>query len=125
MIAGRIDYFCPVVTIAVPQIESEKVTGVAILTKYRSPVLPELPSAHEQGLIDFAANTWFGIFLPRAAPAPIVQKLHDATIAAMDDPAVRASLKKIGADLVTPERRTPGYLRAFLEHDIDKWTTCR
>ncbi len=123
LIAGRIDYFCPVVTIAIPQIENKKVKGVAILMKSRSPVLPDLPSAQEQGLTDFAANTWFGIFLPKGAPAPIVRKLHDATVAAMDNPAVQAKLKEIGAELVASERRTPDYLRKFLEGDIEKWAT--
>ena len=123
LIAGRIDYFCPVITIAIPQIENQSVRGIAVLTKARSAALPELASAQEQGLEGFSANTWFGIFLPKAAPAPIVRKLHAATAAAMDNPAVKAKLKEIGADLVAPERRTPEYLKDFLLSDIDKWST--
>jgi tripartite-type tricarboxylate transporter receptor subunit TctC len=121
LLAGRIDYFCPVVTIAIPQIENQRVQGVAMLTKNRSRVLPDLPSAQEQGLGGFAANTWFGVFLPKSAPGPIVRKLHSAAVAAMEDPTVQAKLKDIGAELVAPERRTPEYLRDFLRSDIEKW----
>ena len=121
LIAGRIDYFCPVITIAIPQIENKGVKAVAILTKNRAPILPNLASAHEQGLTDFAANTWFAIFLPKGTPAPIIQKLHDAIIATMETPSVQAQFKQISADLVAPERRTPDYLRGFLQSEIEKW----
>ena len=122
LIAGQIDYFCPVVTIAIPQIENKGVRGIAILSKQRTAVLPNLASAAEQGLGDFAASTWFAIFLPKSTPAPIVSKLHAAVLATMETPSVHAELKKIGADLVGPERRSPEYLRSFVKGEIAKWT---
>src|SRR5580704_13996922 len=79
LIAGRIDYQCPDTPIAISQIESKTVKAIAILTRDRSPSLPALASAHEQGLTDFAASNWFAVFLPRGTHAAIVQKLHDAT----------------------------------------------
>jgi tripartite-type tricarboxylate transporter receptor subunit TctC len=123
LIAGRIDYFCPVVTIAIPQLDHDRVKAVAILAKTRVPILPNLPSAHEQGLIEFTANTWFAIFLPKDAPVPIVQKLHRAIVATVDTPAVQARLKQISADVVSSERRTPDYLKKFLQSEIEKWAT--
>jgi len=121
LVDGRIDYFCPVVTIAIPQIESKGVQAVAILSRQRAPILPDLASASEQGLADFAASTWFAVFLPKGTPAPIVQKLHDALLAVMATPSVQARLKEIGADLVAPERRSSAYLQGFLKADIEKW----
>src|SRR4029077_11631052 len=50
LIAGRIDYQCPLIAIAIQQIESRNVKAIAILSRNRSPSLPNLPSAHEQGL---------------------------------------------------------------------------
>jgi tripartite-type tricarboxylate transporter receptor subunit TctC len=111
LVDGRIDYFCPVVTIAIPQIEK----------KNRAPILPTLASAAEQGLTDFTASTWFAIFLPKGTPEPIVRSLHAAIMATMETPAVQARLKDIGADLVAPERRSPDYLQAFLKNEILKW----
>ena len=57
LIAGRIDYQCPDSPIAIPQIESKTVKAIAMLTKERSRILPDVPTAHEQGLTDFDSGT--------------------------------------------------------------------
>jgi tripartite-type tricarboxylate transporter receptor subunit TctC len=121
LIAGRIDYQCPLIAIALPQIESKTVKAIAILSRNRSPSLPDVGSAREQGLVDLDASNWSGFFLPRDTPLAIVEKLHDATIATMNTPAVQARLKEIGADLVAPERRSSQYLTKFVVSEIDKW----
>ena len=83
LIAGRIDYWCPTSTVAIPQITSQTVKALAILTLNRSPNLPDLATAHEQGVTNFAASTWNAFFLPKGTPAAIVQKLNAATVKAM------------------------------------------
>jgi tripartite-type tricarboxylate transporter receptor subunit TctC len=118
LIAGRIDYFCTLSGTIVPQIESNLVKPVAILTRERAPMLPKLASAHEQGLSDFEASTWFGFFLPKGTPAPIIQKLHDATVAAMEAPSVQDRLREVGVIVVAPERRSPEYLQRFVVSEI-------
>ena len=107
LIAGRIDYQCPDTPIAIAQIESKTVKAIAILTRDRSPSLPDQASAHEQGLTDFDASNWFALFLPKGTPAAIVQKLHAAAVATIDAPAVKLRMREIGADLVTDDRRSP------------------
>jgi tripartite-type tricarboxylate transporter receptor subunit TctC len=121
MIAGRIDYSCPTAGAVLPQIESKLLKAIAVLTRNRSPILPDLASAHEQGLSEFEAGNWQAFFLPKRTPAAIIQKLQIATIEAMDTPAVSARLKEIGGTLVARERRSPEYLQKFLESDIEKW----
>jgi len=121
LIAGRIDYLCIDTPVALPQIESKMVKPIAILGRSRSPSLPALASAHEQGLADFAATNWAGLFLPKDTPTPIVSKLHDATVAAMEMPSVQAQTKKVGADLVASARRSPAYLQTFVATEIEKW----
>jgi tripartite-type tricarboxylate transporter receptor subunit TctC len=120
LIGGRIDYFCTLSGTAMPQIESGLIKVLAILTRDRSPVLPNLASAHEQGLTDFEATTWFGFFVPRRTPEPIIQSLHDATVATMETPSVQERLKEIGAIVAAPERRSPQYLQKFVESEIAK-----
>jgi tripartite-type tricarboxylate transporter receptor subunit TctC len=121
LIAGRIDYLCVDTPVALPQIESGTVKPIAVLTRGRSPSLPTLASAHEQGLAGFAASNWAALFLPKGTPAPIVAKLHDAAAAAMETPSLQAQMKKVGADLVAPDRRSPAYLQGFVESEIEKW----
>src|SRR5229473_7465693 len=121
LIAGRIDYLCIDTPIVIPQIESGALKAVAILTRGRSSSLPALASAHEQGLSNFEASNWSAFFLPKGTPVPIIEKLHDATVAAASTPAVQQRLKDNGIDLVAPDRRSPDYLARFVESEIAKW----
>jgi tripartite-type tricarboxylate transporter receptor subunit TctC len=121
LLGGRIDYMCNIVTTALPQIEARMVKPIALLSTARSPTLPDVASAREQGLPDFDASTWYAVFLPKGTPAPILQKLHDAIEATVSTPAVQQRLKDIGADIVAPERRSPDYLAKFVVSEIARW----
>jgi tripartite-type tricarboxylate transporter receptor subunit TctC len=121
LVAQRVDYLCIDTPVAVPQIESGAIKPIAILSRGRSPSLPNLASAHEQGLTDFEATNWSAFFLPKDTPASIVQKLHDATVAAMNNPTVQKRFKENGIDLVADERRSSAYLAQFVASEIVKW----
>jgi tripartite-type tricarboxylate transporter receptor subunit TctC len=121
LIGGRIDYQCLDTPVAIPQIESGTVKAIAIFTRTRSPSLPELASAHEQGLTDFEASNWIGLFLPKDTPLDIVARFHAAAVATMDTPSIQERLRTLGAVVVTPGRRSPGYLQKFVVGEIEKW----
>src|SRR5437773_2182811 len=78
LIAGNIDYLCEVISTAKPQVDGGKVKGLAIFDSKRSPALPNLPTAEEQGTKNLIAYTWNAIFLPKNAPGAIVSKLNGA-----------------------------------------------
>jgi len=121
LIAGRLDYQCPNAAAAIPQLESKLVKAIAILTKGRSSILPNLLSAHEQGLLGFEVDNWNATFLPRTTPTVIVRKLNEATIAAIGRPDIQRQLRELGTEVVGPERRSPEYLQQFVEREIIKW----
>jgi tripartite-type tricarboxylate transporter receptor subunit TctC len=121
VIGGRIDYVCPITGTAISVIESKQVKALAILSKNRTPILPNLATADEQGLANFDAYIWNGMFLPKDTPDAIAKKLHDVTVEAMNTPAVQERIKEIGGSVVAPERRSPEYLRRFVEDEIAKW----
>jgi tripartite-type tricarboxylate transporter receptor subunit TctC len=121
LIAGRIDYQCPDTPIAIPQIESGTIKAIAVLTRDRSPGLPTQATAHEQGLTEFDASNWFGLFFPKGTPGAIVQKMHAAVVATIENAVVRSRMQEIGADLMPPARRSPDYLQQFVETEIAKW----
>jgi tripartite-type tricarboxylate transporter receptor subunit TctC len=121
LIAGRIDYQCPLLPIATQQIQNGSIKAIALLSRERSRTMPGLPTAREQGLADLDVSNWSAFFLPKGTPAAVVQKLHDATVATMNSPAVRARLDEMGIDLVAPERRSGQYLHDFVRSEIDKW----
>jgi tripartite-type tricarboxylate transporter receptor subunit TctC len=118
---GRIDYLCDLILSAKPQIEGDTVKGLANLDSKRSPALPDLPTAVEQGSPDLIAYTWFALFLPKHAPEPIVKKLHDAALEAMHTDTVRDRLTGLGAEVVSDQEATPQYLGHLVKSEIDKW----
>ena len=121
LLAGRIDYMCPSITTAMPQLEGHKIQAPAVLGGARSPAFPDIPTAQEQGLKDMDANSWNAIFLPKGTPEPIVAKLNAAAIAAMQDAAVQQRLRELGASLPSAEQRTPQYLQSYVVDEIRRW----
>jgi tripartite-type tricarboxylate transporter receptor subunit TctC len=122
LITGQTDFFCEALPTALPQIQSQTVKAIAMLTRSRAPVLPHLPTAQEQGLADFEAYTWFALFLPRGTPGATVRRLHEATVKTAKTPSIRERLEGLGVTLVTPERMGPEQLDEFVRSEIDKWT---
>jgi tripartite-type tricarboxylate transporter receptor subunit TctC len=120
LIGGRIDFMCEIISTAKPHIDGGSVKALAIMTKTRSPVEPNLPTTGEQGL-NALAYTWNAIFLPKGAPAAIVKKLNGAMVQAMNTPEVRARLQGFGAQVVSGDRTTPEYLGQFVKSEIEKW----
>jgi tripartite-type tricarboxylate transporter receptor subunit TctC len=121
LVGGRIDYLCEIVNTAKPQIDGGTVKAMAIMTKERSPVLPNLATAAEQGTTGADSYTWSAILLPKNAPAAIVTRLNGAIVQAMKTPAVREALEKTGAQVVPDNRATPQYLGEFIKSEIEKW----
>jgi tripartite-type tricarboxylate transporter receptor subunit TctC len=121
VIAGRIDYECLSLPLALPQITGKTVKALAILSKNRSSILPDLPSADEQGLTGFDAPSWYALFLPAGTPPAIVQTLNGGLVAVLNTPAVQERLRQIGGDVVAPERRSPEYLGQFVAAEVKKW----
>jgi tripartite-type tricarboxylate transporter receptor subunit TctC len=122
LIGGRIDYVCDFIQTALPQVQAGAVKAIAILSPSRSAMLPDLPSADEQGLGKFDTANWYGLFLPKGASSSIAQKFRAAAVAALDNPSLRDRLYRVGVEMVAPERRSPEYLAQFLKEDIVKWT---
>jgi tripartite-type tricarboxylate transporter receptor subunit TctC len=123
VVSERIDYYCPALTVAIAPISRQDVKAIAILARSRAQVLPELASAHEQGVADFSAWTWFALFAPRGVPDAVASKLHEAAAAAIGMPFMQARLKQFGAEVVAPERRSQAYLQKFVETEIAKWAS--
>jgi tripartite-type tricarboxylate transporter receptor subunit TctC len=121
LIAGRTDFFCEALPTALAQIRSNTVKAIALLSRQRSKLLPELPTAQEQGLSGFEAYTWFALYLPHGTSQAIVDRLHDAAVQAIQTPWVREKLEELGATMVTPNRATPEYLTEFMRAETKKW----
>jgi tripartite-type tricarboxylate transporter receptor subunit TctC len=118
--SGRVDYLCDIVTTAKPQIDGGTVKAIAVLNDTRSPALPDVPTAIEQGF-DVKAYTWNAFFLPKATPPVIVERLNHAMVEAIKTPAIREKLEASGLRLVSEDRTKPAYLDHFVQDEIAKW----
>ena len=119
LLAGRIDYLCDQISTAVQQIRGGTVKPIATMGLSRADVLPDLPTATEQGFdLDCAALSAFSF--PKGTPAPIVQRLADATNRAVALASVRERLATVGVAIEPPERRAPGYYARNLPREVEK-----
>jgi tripartite-type tricarboxylate transporter receptor subunit TctC len=121
MMAGRIDFICDSEETAAQQILGDTVKAVALLASGRTPVLPNLATAVEQGVPEAAITGWYAVFLPKGTPEAIVRRLSNAVSATMDTPAVIERFESLGVSAVPPEWRTPEYLAKWVPAEIEKW----
>jgi tripartite-type tricarboxylate transporter receptor subunit TctC len=113
LIGGQIQLMFDNLASSLGQIKAGKVRALAVTTARRTELAPELPTIAESGLPGFDINTWFGIFVPAGTPAPVVQRLHEEFVKALEAPDVRARMLGLGAEPVgsTPEQFAQ-YIRA-------------
>jgi tripartite-type tricarboxylate transporter receptor subunit TctC len=121
LLGGRIDLICDLANSAKPQIDGGSVKGIALMDSKRSAALPSLPTAEEQGVKGLIAYSWSAVLLPKNAPPAVVKKLNAAIVETMNTPAVKESLGKTGAVVVSNDRATPEYLGGFIKSEIEKW----
>jgi tripartite-type tricarboxylate transporter receptor subunit TctC len=120
-VAGHVPLvFIPVST-ALPFVRSGDLKPLAVISKQRSPLLPEVPSTAEAGLDDYAAASWFGLFGPTSMPLEIVTQLREAIGAMMTEPSIREKYAMLGFDLPTPSD-TPAALSDRIGIELARWT---
>ena len=101
-----------------PHVRSGKLRALAITTKARTPLLPDVPTMSESGFGNYEASVWFGLVGPTALPSPVVQTLNAAFREALTDAAVQ---KKLADSGLTPEPGTPEGLAQFMRVETAKW----
>jgi tripartite-type tricarboxylate transporter receptor subunit TctC len=121
LVAGRIDFMCDVVSTALPQIRGQTVRPLAMMSETRASVLPDVPTALEQGVAGVDADGWNGFFFPKGTPEAVVRRLAAATNDALNTPAVKKRIEDLGLDVPRSEQRGPDYLGRLVKIELDKW----
>ncbi len=102
-----------------PMVQAGRLRGLAVSTRERSTLVPNLPGMLEAGLPDYAIEFWYGLFVPAGTPTEIVSKLFNAAQQAMQQPAVKAALAREGTDVSVSA--SPGQFATFLQEDEKFW----
>ena len=102
-----------------PHASSGRLRAIAVSTRERSPLVPDLPGMKEAGLPEYHIEFWYGMFLPAATPPAIVRKVYEATVAAMQQPSVKAALAREGTEVSISS--SPDHFKSFLVEDGKFW----
>ena len=104
--------------ILLPQVRAGKIKPIAIGAKSRAAALPDVPTTGEGGYPQIEAENWYGMVAPAATPKEVVDILHKAAVAAINDPGVKEKLGKLGLVLVG---NTPDEFAAYVKSETEKW----
>ncbi|HEY4375157.1 MAG TPA: tripartite tricarboxylate transporter substrate binding protein [Burkholderiales bacterium] len=118
VVAGQLQLVIPSMPTVVPLVKSGRLRALAITASKRSEQVPDVPTVAEAGLPNYDATSWFGFSAPAGTPRPIIDKLNHEMVAALNDPKVRETLTKQGAD-VSP--MTPEQFSGFIVDEMKKW----
>jgi tripartite-type tricarboxylate transporter receptor subunit TctC len=117
IVAGNIDYGCDPILNPLPHIKAGRAKALAIATKKRSPLLPNVPTSFEQGMPGFDCEPFYAVFAPKGTPKEVVDKLAAALNKGLDEPAVQKRFADIGANVAEPARRGPTALAELVRSE--------
>jgi len=118
VISGRVPVFFDNMSTAMSLAKEGKVRALAITSRKRSPLMPELPSVEEAGVPGYEYHTWFGLWAPKGTPQPIVDKLNAEVTKALADPVVK---QRIAAGAGEPSTVALKDIEPFMKAEITKW----
>jgi tripartite-type tricarboxylate transporter receptor subunit TctC len=118
LLAGRTALYIDTISAIQSHVKAGTVRGIAVSTIHRTPALPNVPTADEQGLKSYDANTNGGFLAPAGTPKAIINKLNAEINAALKLPDVKAKLEAAGIDI---QGGTPQDYAALIKSDLAKW----
>jgi len=95
-----------------------RLRAIAVTSETRNRLLPDVPTAIEQGLADFVVTSWQAVMAPANMPAPLLARVHAAVAEALKHPETVQRLGAIGLDVVA---NRPGEYRAFQVAELARW----
>lgn len=119
LMAGNVDIMFDQMYSAVPNIRADKLRPIAITSKKRSPLFPNVPSFTELGYPKVEVLNWQGFIAPAGTPKPIIEKLNKAANEALKDPQLRELMLSQGNEI---GGGTPADFAALIKSEAAKWS---
>ena len=120
LVAGQIHFMTDTINSVAPFIKDGKLRLLAVSTAKRLPNFPEAPTLAESGMNGFEAGAWQGVMVPAGTPAPIIERLNQAFLQALKNPAVLEKLRIQGTE---PLGSTPAEYGAYIEKELARWAS--
>ncbi len=119
LVGGQVDFYFPGMIAAMPLMQAGKLKVLAVATAKRSPVVPDIPTVAEAtGIANFDFTLWAGFFGPRATPADVVAKLHDAINKIILEPDIKSRLQDNGVQVTA---LSIDEFNGFVSGEIEKY----
>lgn len=119
ILAGEVQAVADPSTTVLPHIQADKLRAIAIAGNKRHPQLPDVPTVVEAGFPKLQSPFWLGVVAPMGTPAPVVAKLNAAFREAMNDPATKTRLDRLGAEVKVGSAED---FRKMLADELALWT---
>lgn len=118
LIAGRLSFSFDTLPQNVPHIKAEKLRPLAVTSRERSHVAPDIQTVLEAGMPYLVAENFIGVSAPANLPAPVLAKLHSAIQTSLDDPALVARLRDLG---LTVQKMPQPAFADFVKKQVEGW----
>ena len=115
---GRIQGMFAIASGVVSQVKAGRLRALAVTSRTRLPVLPDIPSTLELGHPELESAAWIGLMAPAKTPAPIIERVYGETAKALKAPQVIEKLQQQGYEVVAS---TPADFRSFIGQETEKW----
>lgn len=118
IVSGQVDFGVVALATAQGHLASGRLKAIGLMGKQRVASLPEVPTIAEQGFPEVDVAGWFAMVAPKGLPAPQAKRLHDAVVAAFNDPEVKAAMAR-QENFINPS--TPDAAAKFLKSEQDRY----
>jgi tripartite-type tricarboxylate transporter receptor subunit TctC len=119
ILGGRVDLFFDISSTARSQVDSGTVKALAVSSRDRQAMHPDVPSITETGVASLDMESWFGLFAPAATPAPALARLRDEFAKVVATPEVAELFAKTGGRIM---KLSLAETEALLKRDVERWT---
>jgi tripartite-type tricarboxylate transporter receptor subunit TctC len=120
LMAGQIDLVVGNIGAVTPLVESGRVDALAVTSKERAPMLPNVPTVAESGIPGFENYGWFGFMVPKGTPAAVTKKIRQDTVRVLKMPDIQKRLADLG---MTAEGNTPEQFAKDIKAESKKWAS--
>jgi tripartite-type tricarboxylate transporter receptor subunit TctC len=121
MLAGTIDIMCAEASQTLAHVTAHKIKAFAVMGRKRYAGLPDVPTMEEMGITGMDISFWHGMWAPKGTPKDVVDKLNDAAVKALADPAVQKRVAALGMTIPDKNELTPQALHDYHKTELDKW----
>jgi len=118
LIAGQVQVMFDNTPNVLPHVRSGKLKALAVSSKARTPLAPEVPSVDEAGVPGYDVGVWFGVLTVAGTPPDVVRRLNQEMVKILTSPEVKERFGNIGVEVVAG---TPEHFSAFLKSEVERW----